>query len=199
MGDTEACRQLGEWRLNDINLESVAINITPASLLDKNINDNIFKNLQLAGVEASRLDFEITESVLMEDIDVILPLLKELREFGASISIDDFGTGYSSLSYLKRLPISKLKIDQSFICDLIQDKDDAMIVNTVISLAHNLGLLVIAEGVEDYEQVTYLREHGCDVIQGYYYSRPLPAAEFGGWLKDYEEKRSSAVKLKMLG
>ena len=135
----------------------------------------------------------------MEDIDVILPLLKELREFGASISIDDFGTGYSSLSYLKRLPISKLKIDQSFIRDLIQDKDDAMIVNTVISLAHNLGLLVIAEGVEDYEQVTYLREHGCDVIQGYYYSRPLPAAEFGEWLKDYEEKRSSAVKLKMLG
>ena len=188
----EACRQLGQWRRNGLTLESVAINITPASLLDKNINEHIFKNLQLAGVEAKRLDFEITESVLMDDVDVILPILKELRDFGATISIDDFGTGYSSLSYLKRLPISKLKIDKSFILDLMQDKDNAIIVKSVINLAHNLGLRVIAEGVEQSEQLEYLKEHGCDVIQGYYYSRPLPAKEFQQWVMKYEEERINA-------
>lgn len=195
----EACRQLGEWRRNGLALESVAINITPASLLDKNINDHVFKNLQLAGVDASRLDFEITESVLMEDVDVILPILKELKDFGASISIDDFGTGYSSLSYLKRLPISKLKIDQSFIRDLMNDTDDSIIVNAVISLAHSLGLKVIAEGVEELEQLQYLRDQACDVVQGYYYSRPLPAADFYQWAIDYEKSVASTKTITMVG
>ncbi len=181
----EACRQLSEWNKKNYELKSVAINITPESLLDKNINEHIFKQMRLAGVEASRLDFEITESVLMEDVDVILPILHELRDIGASISIDDFGTGYSSLSYLKRLPISKLKIDQSFIRDIMHDKDDAIIVNSVISLAHNMGFRVIAEGVEEKEQLEYLREHDCDVIQGYYYTRPLPAEEFYQWSMKY--------------
>ncbi len=181
----EACRQLSEWNKKNYELKSVAINITPESLLDKNINEHIFKQMRLAGVEASRLDFEITESVLMEDVDVILPILHELRDIGASISIDDFGTGYSSLSYLKRLPISKLKIDQSFIRDIMHDNDDAIIVNSVISLAHNMGFRVIAEGVEEKEQLEYLREHDCDVIQGYYYTRPLPAEEFYQWSMKY--------------
>ncbi|MBL1142515.1 MAG: EAL domain-containing protein [Proteobacteria bacterium] len=182
----EACRQLSDWGKQGFELESVAINITPASLLDKNINEHIFKHLRLAGFEASRLDLEITESVLMEDVDIVLPVLQELREFGASISIDDFGTGYSSLSYLKRLPISKLKIDQSFVHDLMHDKDDATIVNALISLAHNLGYKVIAEGVEDKEQLEYLKQHQCDVVQGFYYSRPLPASDFYLWAKEYE-------------
>jgi len=182
----EACRQLSDWRNDGLDMESVAINITPASLLDKNINEHVFKHLRLAGIEACHLDFEITESVLMEDIDVILPILHEFNNIGASISIDDFGTGYSSLSYLKRLPISKLKIDQSFIHDLMHNEDDSIIVNAVIALAHNLGFRVIAEGVEELDQLEYLRKHGCDVVQGYIYTRPLPANEFYQWSVKYE-------------
>ena len=184
----EACRQLSLWREQNFELESVAINITPASLLDKDINEHVFKHLRLAGVEASRLEFEITESILMEDVDVILPILHELKALGASVSIDDFGTGYSSLSYLKRLPLSKLKIDQSFIRDLIESEDSAIIVNAIISLAHNLGFRVIAEGIEEKEQLEYLREHGCDVVQGYFYSRPIPADEFHQWALKYESE-----------
>ena len=195
----EACRQIGVWRQDGLDLESVAINITPASLLDKNINDHVFKHLRLAGVDASRLDFEITESVLMEDVDVILPILHEFRDIGANISIDDFGTGYSSLSYLKRLPISKLKIDQSFIRDIMHDNDDSIIVNAVIALAHNLGLRVIAEGVEEQDQLEFLREHDCDVVQGYYYTRPLPADEYYKWSVKYESELSAVEPEKMTG
>lgn len=180
----EACKQLSAWREKDFELESLAINITPASLLDKNINEHVFKHLRLAGAESSRIEFEITESILMEDVDVILPILHELKTPGASISIDDSGTGYSSLSYLKCLPLSKLKIDQSFIHDLMHDKDGAIIVNAIISLAHNPGFRVIAEGVEDKEQLEYPGEHDCDVVQGYYYSRPIPADKFYQWAMD---------------
>lgn len=183
----EALRQLSSWREDGYELESVSINITPASLSDRNINDHVMKHLLLAGVEVSKLDLEITESVLMEDFDTILPILNEFKELGASISIDDFGTGYSSLSYLKRLPVSKLKIDQSFIHDLMHNNDDPIIVNALISLAHNLGFRVIAEGVEKIEQLEYLKEHGCDVVQGYYYSRPVPAEEFREWAMAYEK------------
>ena len=183
----EACRQISVWSKDGLELESVAINITPSSLLDKNINDHVFKHLRLGGVEASRLEFEITESVLMEDVDVILPILHEFRSIGASISIDDFGTGYSSLSYLKRLPISNLKIDQSFIRDLMHNNDDSIIVNAVIGLAHNLGLRVIAEGIEDDEQLEYLREHDCDVVQGFYYTQPLLADDLYQWAMKHEK------------
>lgn len=182
----EACKQLSVWSEDGFELKSVAINVSPASLLDKNINEHIFKHLRLAGFEASRLDIEITESVLMEDVNVVLPVLHELKDFGASVSIDDFGTGYSSFSYLKQLPISKLKIDQSFIHDLMDNKDDAIIVKALISLAHNLGYKVIAEGVEEEQQLEYLRKHSCDVVQGYFYSRPLPADAFYQWATEYE-------------
>ena len=195
----ESCRQLSSWSKRGLELPSIAINISPASLLDKNINEHVFKHLRLASVEATRLDFEITESVLMENIDVILPILHEFKDIGASISIDDFGTGYSSLSYLKRLPLSKLKIDQSFIRDIMHDKDDSIIVKALISLAHNMGLSVIAEGVEDSDQLEYLREQGCDVGQGYYYSRPLVADEFYDWATEYEMKLSTLKPVPMTG
>lgn len=187
----EACRQVSTWSSNSFYLNSVAINITPNSLLDKNINDYIARQLDSTGIEASRLDFEITESVFMQDFDEIASVLHGIKRMGASISIDDFGTGYSSLSYLKRLPTSKLKIDQSFIRDLMHDKDDEIIVNAVISMAHNLGFDVIAEGVEDLEQLEYLRKQGCDVVQGYYYSRPLAADDFYQWAMKYEMELST--------
>ncbi len=194
----EACRQMGEWHRSDFQLESVAINITPASLLDKSIHDHVLNNLQSADIQASRLDFEITESVLMEDVDVILPVLQEFKEFGCSISIDDFGTGYSSLSYLKRLPISKLKIDQSFIREIMHDNDDSIIVNAVIALAHSLGLKVIAEGVEDKEQLEYLTQHDCDVVQGYFYSCPLAGNDFYQWAMQYEAEVLSKEPAKLV-
>ena len=194
----ESCRQIGEWHRNNFQLESIAINITPASLLDKSINEHVLNNLRSAGVQASRLDFEITESVLMEDVDLILPILEEFKEYGCSISIDDFGTGYSSLSYLKRLPISKLKIDQSFIREIMHDNDDAIIVNAVIALAHSLGLQVIAEGVEDNDQLEYLRQHDCDVVQGYYYSCPLAGKDFYDWAMQHEAEVQGKEPAKLL-
>jgi diguanylate cyclase (GGDEF)-like protein len=182
----ESCRQLASWDEKGFRLRSVAINVTPASLYNKKFNDYVHEQSMMMGIEGERLDFEITESVLMEDVDMILPILHDLRDVGASISIDDFGTGYSSLSYLKQLPVSKLKIDQSFIHDLMHNKDDSIIVNAVISLAQSLGFMVIAEGVEDEQQLAYLKEHGCDVVQGYFYTPPLPADDFYYWCTNYE-------------
>jgi EAL domain-containing protein (putative c-di-GMP-specific phosphodiesterase class I) len=132
------------------------------------------------GLDPNYLELEITESLLMEDIKANSRLLDELKTSveGLRVSIDDFGTGYSSLSYLKTFPIDLLKIDQSFIRDITTNSDDAAITTTIIVLAHNLRLKVIAEGVETEEQMTYLREKGCDEAQGFYFSRPLPADEF---------------------
>lgn len=196
---SEVCRQIEEWRKNGLVLPSVAINISPASFSSRNAENHILQKLQMLKAEVSKLEFEITESVLMEDIDIVLPVLNELKEMGANISIDDFGTGYSSLSYLKRLPLSKLKIDQSFIREVMQDKDDTIIVNAVIALAHSLGLKVIAEGVEEKEQLDYLRKQDCDVVQGYFYSKPLPADEFYCWAKDYEKRLLDNSLIKMTG
>lgn len=195
----EACKQLSAWDADGFHLKSVAVNITPNSLLDKNINDCTSRQLESAAIDASRLDFEITESIFMQDFDEIVPVLHGLKRMGASVSIDDFGTGYSSLSYLKRLPTTKLKIDQSFIRDLMHDKDDEIIVNAVISMAHNLGFDVIAEGVEAKEQLEYLRKQGCDVVQGYYYSRPLAANDFYEWAMKYEMELSALEPILQTG
>jgi EAL domain-containing protein (putative c-di-GMP-specific phosphodiesterase class I) len=129
---------------------------------------------------------ELTESVLIENIDRASKLLKSFQEKGIQISIDDFGTGYSSLNYLKRLPIDNLKIDQSFIRNIQNSKNDKIIVNTIIAMAHALEFSVIAEGVEDSYQKDYLKEMNCDILQGYYFGKPLGAAEFEALLEDYD-------------
>lgn len=193
----EACRQLNEWHRKGLDLPSIAINISPASFSNK--NNHLLEKMKTIDIAVNKLEFEITESVLMEDIDVVLPILEKLQTSGASISIDDFGTGYSSLGYLKRLPLSKLKIDQSFIREVMQNKDDTIIVNAVIALAHSLGLKVIAEGVEEKEQLDYLRQQNCDVIQGYYYSKPLPGNDFYLWAKKYELEVLNNEPIKMTG
>ncbi|WP_439566484.1 EAL domain-containing protein, partial [Gloeocapsopsis crepidinum] len=118
---------------------------------------------------------ELTESLMVDNIQQSINIMQQLHNMGIVLSVDDFGTGYSSLNYLKRFPIHTLKIDQSFVRDLVVDSDDAAIVDAIISLAHSLNLSVIAEGVESQEQLTYLQNKGCDEIQGYYFSRPLPA------------------------
>jgi len=138
----------------------------------------VLEALRVSGLPAHHLELELTESILLQDIDTAIQMLYSLSEMGVKLSIDDFGTGYSSLSYLKRLAVNKLKIDQSFVRDLTKDPDDAAIVKAIIQLGHNLQLSVIAEGVETVEQLEFLRNYDCDEAQGYLISKPVPAAEF---------------------
>jgi EAL domain-containing protein (putative c-di-GMP-specific phosphodiesterase class I) len=133
--------------------------------------------LKETGFDPHCLDLEITETMLMEHNGSTLDAMRELSAMGVQFSIDDFGTGYSSLGYLKHLPIRRLKIDRSFVCDVLNDTNDAAIVSAIISMAHNLGLQVIAEGVETRQQLEFLRNRGCDAMQGYYYSQPVPAPD----------------------
>ena len=132
--------------------------------------------LRDTGLDPSYLELELTESMMMDNVELAVATLDKLKAMGIKLSIDDFGTGYSSLSYLKRFPIDVLKIDQSFVSDITHDPDDAPIVRSIITLAHSLKLKVIAEGVETLSQLEYLGAHRCDVIQGYYFSRPVSAA-----------------------
>jgi len=152
--------------------------------------------LHETGVAPELLELELTESVIMDDIQASSTLLKEFKQMGVHISMDDFGTGYSSLSLLKRLPLDTLKIDQSFVRDITTDADDSAIVHAVISLAHSLRLRVIAEGVETSEQLEFLRDRGCDEVQGYLYSRPLPVAEIEKWLREFNLDSNTASVLK---
>jgi EAL domain-containing protein (putative c-di-GMP-specific phosphodiesterase class I) len=144
----------------------------------KNLGETIKEVLQQTGLAPSGLELEITEGVVMQDEEAAILLLEDMKAMGLKLSVDDFGTGYSSLSYLKRFPIDKFKIDQSFVRDLATDTDDAVIVSTIISMAHSLKLKVIAEGVETAEQLAFLKQQGCDEIQGYYFSQPVSAEEF---------------------
>jgi EAL domain-containing protein (putative c-di-GMP-specific phosphodiesterase class I) len=130
------------------------------------------------------LEIELTEGLVMTDVENAIGILRDLKALGVQLAIDDFGTGYSSLSYLKRFPIDVLKIDRSFVNDIAESPDDATIVLSIISLAHNLRLHVIAEGVETEAQLAYLQKHGCDEMQGYYFSRPLSAEDFTKLLMD---------------
>jgi EAL domain-containing protein (putative c-di-GMP-specific phosphodiesterase class I) len=134
--------------------------------------------LTAAGLEPRYLELELTESAVMQDAEISVQIMRKLSEAGLRISVDDFGTGYSSLSYLRRLPLDKLKIDRSFIREIVTSRDDAEIVRAIVTLAHSLHLKVIAEGVETAEQLTFLRSLGCDQYQGFHCSPPLPPAEF---------------------
>jgi EAL domain-containing protein (putative c-di-GMP-specific phosphodiesterase class I) len=137
------------------------------------------------------LGLEITESVIMENVETIIPILQTLRELGVEIAVDDFGTGYSSLAYIARLPIQDLKIDRSFVVGMTQSQDSLTIVKSVISLAHSLRLNVVAEGVETEEQAALLLKLGCDEMQGYLFSPPVPPAEVPGLLS---RKQSAAIR-----
>jgi diguanylate cyclase (GGDEF)-like protein len=158
---------------------TVAINLSVRSVLDVDFPDQVAGVLRDVGVEATSLIVEITESSVMADPPRTIGVLGRLSGLGVSISIDDFGTGYSSLSRLKRLPVDEIKIDKSFVGGMLTDDNDAVIVRSTIDLAHNLGLRVVAEGVEDYETWMQLAELGCDLAQGFYVSRPVPAGQLG--------------------
>jgi diguanylate cyclase (GGDEF)-like protein len=170
----EALRQLSVWSAQGEDL-SVAVNLSARSLLDTQLAVEIPRLLARTGVDAERLELEITESMLMLDPARAQATLERLGAIGLSVSVDDFGTGYSSLASLKRLPVDVIKIDKSFVIDMPHDASDAAIVRSTIELAHNLGLKVVAEGVESHEAWLRLKELGCDLAQGFHVSRPLPA------------------------
>lgn len=152
----------------------IAVNLSPVQFGQENLVEMIMENLERNGVPTDRLELEITESTLIMDMEASVAKLHELVELGLSIAIDDFGTGHSSLYYLKKLPIDVLKIDRSFIRDLPEDESDAQIVKTIVLMAHSLGISTVAEGVETIEQLEMMKSFECDLVQGYYYSRPLP-------------------------
>ena len=171
----QACRQLSKWHELGLSGLRMAVNLSTVQLHHAELPQTICSLIEHYQLPPESLELEVTETGLMEDIEAAALNLQRLRQSGALIAIDDFGTGYSSLSYLKRLPVDKIKIDKSFVRDMNVGDGDAAIVRAIIQLGQNLGMLVIAEGVETVEQEAYLIAQGCDEGQGYFYSRPLPA------------------------
>ncbi|HKZ26349.1 MAG TPA: EAL domain-containing protein, partial [Rubrobacteraceae bacterium] len=180
-----ACYQGKAWQDSGITPLRVAVNLSARQFVGEDLVLTVARVIEETGLDPQFLELEITESLLMEDIEAISRTLNELKTTvrGVRVSIDDFGTGYSSLYYLKSLPIEVLKIDRSFIRDITTEPDTARITATIIALAHDLRLEVIAEGVETEEQLTRLREWGCGLAQGFYLGRPLPADDFAELLK----------------
>jgi len=164
-------------------LLQIAINLSVYNLKNESFVSDVEKIIQNHDVDAKFITFEITESAMMADPEKSINMMKYLTQLGAKFSVDDFGTGFSSLAYLKKLPVSELKIDRSFVRDIATDQSDKLIVQSTIELAHNLGLSVVAEGVEDEKSLFILQQLGCDVTQGYFFSKPLPFNELESWLK----------------
>ena len=171
----EACEQTRAWRNAGFNDLYVAVNLSSRQFREPDLAERIAQILADTGLEGRHLVLELTESMLLTNIENTTRMMQELDTMGVRFAIDDFGTGYSSLSYLKRFPIDVLKIDQSFVRDITTDPDDAAIVRAIITMAHSLGMRVVAEGVETREQLSFLHANSCDAMQGYYFSQPLPA------------------------
>ena len=188
-----ACRQHQEWIQEGAlpNDAKLSVNLSPRQFRQRDLADRIEQVLDASGLQPQLLTVEVTEGVLMDNLQQGINVLGRLREIGVSIAIDDFGTGYSSLAYLKNLPIDYLKIDRVFVKDIVEDKNDAAIANSIITLAHNLGMEVIAEGVEDNEVLEILQAFGCDHYQGFYCSRPVNSEAIPQLAEQYKLIKSS--------
>jgi len=189
----QACRQLREWHDLGFTTLRMAVNLSTVQLHHTELPRVVNNLMQIYRLPPRSLELEVTETGLMEDISTAAQHLLSLRRSGALIAIDDFGTGYSSLSYLKSLPLDKIKIDKSFVQDLLDDDDDATIVRAIIQLGKSLGMQVIAEGVETAEQEAYIISEGCHEGQGYHYSKPLPARELAAYLKQSERNNAAIL------
>lgn len=165
----------------------LAINVSPRQFRQQDFVEQVLGELKQANVSPDCIDLEITESLLMDDLEEVSRKMEELREHGIRISIDDFGTGYSSLAYLMELPLDQIKIDQSFVRDIAYEVNSAVVVETIIAMAHHLGFCVIAEGVENKDQLDFLQDNGCSEFQGYYFSRPLQAKDFVSYIDSERE------------
>ncbi len=172
-----ACRQGKEWHEAGFKEMNVSVNISARQFNQRNFVQTVADALSVSGFAPGHLDLEITESVVMADAEEAIKKMHKLKELGVKFSVDDFGTGYSSLSYMKHMPIDMLKIDRSFVLDIMANDDDRSIITAIITMAHSLGIEVIAEGVEERDQLDLLLSLGCDKLQGYYFSKPVSAAE----------------------
>ncbi len=178
-----ACLQLRRWQETWLDSLRVSVNFSARQFRERNMAQTVERALTESGLQPQHLEVEITESTAMEGAEIVVANLNVLRSMGVGIAIDDFGTGYSSMSYLKRYPVTSLKIDRSFVTDLPTNPADAGIVRAIIEMAHGSRLNVIAEGVETRDQFTLLQGYGCDEMQGYWVSRPQPAAGIDDHLK----------------
>ncbi len=181
----QACHDAAQWARSGLGQMKIAVNVAKAQFMGGTLGTSLHRALDQSGLQPGCLVVELTESTLMDDVPMALALMLEIKALGVTLSIDDFGTGYSSLSYLKRFPLDELKIDQSFVQDLPGGRADAAIVRTIIDLGHNLGMSVIAEGVETTAQLECLRQIGCDNYQGYLFQRPLPMPAFVALLQQH--------------
>jgi EAL domain-containing protein (putative c-di-GMP-specific phosphodiesterase class I) len=178
-----ACSQLRAWSEQPkMNALSIAVNVSALQFYQHDFVDQVLSILEQTGADPKRLKLELTETLLISNIEDVITKMHKLKANGVGFSLDDFGTGYSSLSYLKRLPLDQLKIDQSFVRDILTDQNDAAIAKMVIALADSLGLAVIAEGVESIPQREFLAAQGCHAYQGYLFSKPIPIGEFEEFL-----------------
>jgi EAL domain-containing protein (putative c-di-GMP-specific phosphodiesterase class I) len=181
----QACEQMQRWVNSGWPPLVMAVNCSSVQFTKSNVIEDINNAISLSGLDPKYLEIELTESLLLQDGEKGIQIIKDMKALGIQVAIDDFGTGFSSLSYLKRLPVDKLKIDKSFVDDLATDSGDAAIVTAIITLSHNLKLKVVAEGVETQEQYDMLRGFKCNEAQGYLISRPLDIAELEEWMDSY--------------
>jgi len=188
------CTQNKAWQDAGLPALVMAVNLSARQLQKKDLAGFIGTLLRESGLEPRFLELEIVESMVMQDVEGVVTIMKELKGLGVQLAMDDFGTGYSSLSYLKRFPFDKLKIDLSFVRDITIDPESAAIARAIIAMAHNLNLRAIAEGVETEEQLAYLRLHGCDEIQGFYVSPPVTAEEFEALLRENRWLKSPTTR-----
>ncbi len=186
----ESCRAAKRWQGLGLSGVRIGVNLSPLQFMRQNVPLLVTRALGAVGLDPRLLDLELTESSVLEDSETLINDLAQLRAFGCEISIDDFGTGYSSLRYVKRFPVDRLKIDQSFVRNLPKDPNDVAIVRTVMALGHSLDLAIVAEGVETIEQVEFLTAEGCDELQGYYFAKPMPFDDFVA----FAQERSLKVK-----
>ena len=173
-----ACRRARLWQELGFTGLRMAVNVSGRQFREVDFAQRVARILEECGLEPSSLEIELTESCIMDNPDRVRRILLQLKEMGVHLAVDDFGTGYSSLSYLKGFPFSRVKIDRTFVHDVDTDPDDAVITQTIIAMAHTLGMEVLAEGAETEAHIRLLREYGCDEVQGYHYGRPLPEDEF---------------------
>jgi len=189
----QAIRQLHVWQDNPLFADlGLAVNISQKQFRQSTFVDETLRLIDEQGIAAQRLELELTETLIVQDVDDLLRKMNELVARGVRFSLDDFGTGFSSLSHLKRLPLNTLKIDRSFISDVLTDNSSHSIVRTVIALGHNLGMSTIAEGVETAAQLQFLQSIGCEQFQGYYFSKPLPLEAFEAYVTQQHAKGFTA-------
>lgn len=188
----KACLEARRWRDEGLPALRIAVNVSARQFRDQSFSKTVSGILKDTGLDASMLELEVTESMIMEDVEGAIARMRELTGLGVTLAIDDFGTGYSSLSMLKMFPITRLKIDRSFIADIPGDEGDVAIVKAIVTLSRTLGLEAIAEGIETPEQLALLSDAGCDAFQGYHLARPLGSTDFSSFVRQHAALRPAA-------